>query len=129
MQRKMSGFTIQVNSTTITAAGTTNSLQVYNCLVDVVRIAKTSTARGVTEVPTNILTNMPARIRWTGGRERLQFDKQTHYRDATLHCRKGGVTITTKDRIKYNDEMFEIVDVQDFRNLGKLLKIGLKRIE
>jgi len=126
----MSGFTIQANSTVITATGTTNRLQVYNCLVNVVRVVKTSTARGNAEVPTNIVTNMLCRIRWRSGSERILFDKTTYFRDATLHCRvPAGVTITNKDRINYKGELFEIVDVQDFRNLGRLLSIEIKRIK
>jgi len=126
----MSGFIIQVNSTAIEVTGTTNSLQVYNCFVNVVRVARTNTAAGITEVETDVVTNMPCRIRWHTGKERMQFDKQTYYRDATLHCRiPAGISITNKDRISYKGETFEIVDVQDFRNLGRLLKIGLKRIK
>jgi len=126
----MSGFTIQANSTVITATGTTNRLQVYNCLVNVVRVARTNTAAGLTEVPTNIVTNMLCRIRWRSGSERILFDKTTYFRDATLHCRvPAGVTITNKDRINYKGELFEIIDIQDFRNLGRLLSIELKRIK
>lgn len=123
-------FTIQVNDTVIDVAGTTSSIGVYNCFVNVVRIVRTNTAVGISEEPSNVVANMPCRIRFHAGRERMQFDKQTWYRDATLHCRiPAGVTITTKDRIDYKGDIFEIVDVVDFRNLGKLLKIGLKRIE
>lgn len=127
----MSGYTIQVGQTVIVeAAGHTNSLSVYNCFVNVIRVVKTSTAVGISETPTTIVTNMPCRIRWHTGKEKLRFEKQTYYRDATLHCRiPAGVTITEKDRIVFNEETFEIVDVQDFRNLGKLLVIGMKRTE
>lgn len=124
----MSGFTIQVNDATIVASSAANALQIYNCLVNVVRIAEIDGPHGLDETPTNIVTNMPARIKWSRGKERLQFDKQTAYRDGTLHCRKpAGVIITTKDRISYNGEEFEITAVEDFRNLGRLLEIGIKR--
>lgn len=109
----------------------TSTCAVYNVTVNVVRTAKTNTARGLTEVPTNIVTNMACRIRWSRGRERLQFDKQTAFRDGTLHCRKpAGVTITPKDRISYNGEDYEIVSpIRDFRNLGRLLDMDIRRIE
>ncbi len=120
---------MNVGGTTI-ATSFTPSVAVYNIVVNVVRVAKTNTARGLAEVPTNIVTNMPARIRWSRGKERLQFDKVTYLRDAVLRCRKpAGVTITTKDRISFNGESFEIVSVVDFRNLGRLLVIDIKRIE
>lgn len=106
----------------------TAGFSVYNVTVNVVRIVKTITAHGNPEVPTNVVTNMPARIRWSRGKERLQFDKQTAYRDGTLHCRTPiGITITTKDRISYNGDDYEITAVEDFRNLGRLLAIGIKR--
>lgn len=115
---------------TIIATSFTPSVAVYNILVNVVRVTKVSGALGSAESEADLVTNMSARIRWARGKEKLQFNKQTYYRDATLHCRKpAGVTITTKDRISYNGESFEIVDVRDFRNLGRLLSIELKRLE
>lgn len=113
---------------TVQSSGAATAVAVYNITVDVVRVVKTNTARGLAEVPSNIVTNMPARIRWSRGKERLQFDKQTAYRDGTLHCRiPAGVTITTKDKISYNGNDYEITAVEDFRNLGRLLSIGIKR--
>lgn len=106
----------------------TAEFSVYNVVVNVVRIVKTNVGGIAGETPSNVVSNMPARIRWFRGKERLQFDKQTAYRDGTLHCRvPAGVTITTKDRISYNGEEFEITAVEDFRNLGRLLEIGIKR--
>lgn len=126
----MSGFTIQVNNTTIEASSTYNALQVYNCLVDVVRVTRTVEALGNPESLATLVANMPCRIRWTSGKERMLHDKTTHFIDATLHCRKvAGITITTKDRILYNGKYYEITDVQDFRNLGRLLVISLRKIE
>lgn len=119
-----------MNSTIVKATSTYNRLQVYNCFVNVVRVVRTNTAAGISEVPSNVVTNMPCRIRWHTGKERLQFDKQTYYRDATLHCRiPAGVTITNTDKIDYKGETFEIVDVRDFRNLGRLLAIELRKID
>lgn len=126
----MAGFTIHVNSTTIEASSTYNRLQVYNCLVDVVRVTRTVGALGNPESLDTVISNMPCRIRWTSGRERMLHDKTTHFIDATLHCRKvAGVAITNKDRILYGGKYYEITDVQDFRNLGRLLVITLRRLE
>ena len=126
----MSGFTISVNSTTIKASSTSNALKVYNCLVNVVRVTRTAQALGNPESLETLVSNMPCRIRWTSGRERMLHDKTTHFLDGVLHCRKpAGITITNKERILYKTQYYEIIDVQDFRNLGKLLVISLRKIE
>lgn len=126
----MSGFTIHVNSTTIKASSTSNALQIYNCLVDVIRVTKTTTGTGNPESLATLVSNMPCRIRWTSGRERMLHDKTTHFLDGVLHCRKpAGITITNKERILYKTQYYEITDVQDFRNLGRLLTISLRKIE
>lgn len=126
----MAGFTIHVNSTTIEASGTTNALAIHNCLVDVIRVTRTVQALGNPESLATLISNMPCHIKWTSGKERMLHDKTTHFLDATLHCRvQAGITITTKDRILYKTQYYEITDVQDFRNLGRLLVIGLRKIE
>jgi len=119
--------TIHVNGLEIGGVSTSNALAIYNVFVDIVRVTKINTALGMEEIETVIVSNHPAHIKWTRGSEKIQFDKTTHYRDATLRCRMTDVT--TKDRIKYRGESFEIVDVVDVRNLGQLLSMDLKRIE
>ena len=118
---------IHVNGTEIGGVSTSNALSIYNVFVDIVRVTRVNTALGMEEIETVIVSNHPAHIKWTRGTEKIQFDKTTHYRDATLRCRAADVT--TKDRIKYLGQMFEIVDLVDVRNLGQLLTMDLKRIE
>lgn len=120
-------FTIQAGSTVFEVTSHTNSVGVYNILVDVIRITKTNTAGGPTEAEAVLHANMPACIKWKSGGEKILFNKETHYLDALLRCRK--VDITTKDRIRYNAQDYEIVDLYDFENLGILLVIGLHKIE
>lgn len=124
----MAGFKIYVDGTTIAATSTANALKVYNCLVNVVRVAKTPTADGLVETPT-ILVTLMAHIKWRTGSERVLAAKDTHYLDATLHCRKpAGVTIKNTDRVVYNGKTYEIVDVYDLNNLGRLLVIELRKL-
>lgn len=125
----MAGFKISVGSTVITATSTANALRVYNCLVDIVRVAKTNTASGLVEAPVTLVTLM-AHIKWRRGSEKVLAAKETHYLDATLHCRKpAGVTIETTDKVVYNGKTYEIVDVYDLNNLGRLLVIELRKLE
>jgi len=119
--------TIHVNGTTIAGVSTSNALSIYNVFVDVVRVTRINTALGMEEIERVIVSNHPAHIKWKMGSEKIQFDKTTHYRDATLRCR--ATDVTTKDRIRYLDQMYEIVDVVDVRNLGQLLSMDIKRIE
>lgn len=126
----MAGFTIHVNSTTIVASGGTNALQVYNVLVDVIRTAKMNTALGMSEAESTLISNLQCTIKWKRGGERVMFNKVTHLLDAVLRCRKPAVvTITTTEQIKYKGVYYEIVDLYDYNNLGKLLVIALRKIK
>ena len=87
-----------------------------------------NSSTGLTEAVSVRYSNVAAHIKWRTGNERIQSDKVTYYRDATLRCRVPGA-ITTKDRIRYNDQDFEIVNVVDVNNLGRLVSIDIKRIE
>lgn len=122
----MAGFTIKVNSTTIVTSGGTNALKIYNCLVNVIRVTKTNVGGIAGESENTIHTNIPCTIKWKSGGEKILFNKETHYLDAVLRCRK--VDITTNDKIVYNSKTYEIVDLYDDNNLGKLLVIALRKI-
>lgn len=122
-------YTITAGGTSIELTRVVNSVGVYNITVDVIRNAITVGAMGNARTPTTIVANMPCMIRWTSGREKMLFNKQTHILDAVLRCRvPAGVTIVESDIVEYNSEQYEIVDVVDFRNLGTLLVIGLRKV-
>ena len=123
-------FQIQVGDTEIGVTSVVNSVSVYNIFCNVIRDTKVNSSEGLSLTPVTIVASMPCHIQWKGGREKVMFDKDTHYLDAVLHCRKpAGVTIVTTDRIYYNSEYYEIVDVRDFRNLGVLLKITIRKVK
>ncbi len=125
-------YTITVSGTAITASSNTNALQVYNVVVDVVRIDKISGSTGVVEMELVIAANVPAKIRWSRGSEKILFDKDTWLRDGTLRCRMIA-GITTNDRIRFVDQSgtsrdFEIIDVIDYRNLGTLMVLTIRKV-
>lgn len=121
---------MQINSTTIDITGHNPSLQIYNCTVDVLRPVKVVISTGVAESYTTLVSNWACAIRWKTGRERIMFDKTSYFMDAELTCRvPGGVTIKTTDRVVYNSDVFEIVGLTDIQNLGRRLRISIKRIE
>lgn len=123
-------YNIQVGDTAIDCTSFSNSVAVYNITVDVVRDSKTNTSTGIEITPVTIVTSMPGHIQWISGKEKVLFNKDTHYLDAILHCRvPAGVTIVTSDKIYYGSKYYHIVDVEDFRNLGVLLRIAIKKVE
>lgn len=100
----------------------------YNAKVNILRIAKTSNSMGGWTEAENVLhNNLPCRIVWGKGIEKIQFSKDTHYCDAKLFCRI--VDVTTKDRVAYGDKKYEIVDVSNPDNENKRLVLNLKLVE
>lgn len=122
-------YTIHVGETAIEATFVVNSVAVYNVLVDVIRDTKINSSEGIAITPVPLHVSVPCHIKWKGG-EKLLFKKQSHYVDAILSCRKPtGETIVETDRILYNEKYYEIVNINDVNNLGKLLQIAIKRVK
>jgi len=101
-----------------------------NAKVNILRIARVDNDPpdgGWTEVENVLHNNLPCRIVWAKGIEKIQFKKDTYYKDAKLFCRV--VDITTDDRVVYNSKKYEIVDVNNPDNRNKRLVLDLKLIE
>lgn len=97
----------------------------YNKTVDVMRITKTSDGMGGwTEAEVVHIDNLPCRINWLRGSERVQFDKDTYFRDAKLYC--AVVDITNKDRIVYDGITYEVVNVSNPDNMDRYLIVEMK---
>ncbi len=123
-------FVLKSGDTNIDVTAVVNDVAVYNITVDVIRLTKVGGSRGTTETPVTLVGSMLCYIKWMSGKEKILFNKETHLLDAVLHCRKpAGVTILVTDLIEYGGKQYEIVDVADFRNLGTLLVIGLKKVK
>lgn len=121
---------ITVNSTTIRITHHSPSLQIYNCIVDVVRPVKVTTSTGISESTNVLATNWLCAIKWKMGSEKILFDKETYFLDAILTCRViPGVTVETSDRIVYQGDVFEIVGIIDINNLGRRLRIAIRRLK
>lgn len=99
----------------------------YTTKVNVLRVTRTPTSMGNTEVETVLHYALPCRINWTSGRERMTFDKATHYRDATLYC--SVVDIATTDRVVHAGLKYEIVDVRNADEKSRQMVLDLKRIQ
>jgi len=99
-----------------------------NVKVNVFRIIKTTDALGGwTEVRNVLHNNLPCRINWKRGNEKLFFAKNTYFRDAKMFCRV--VDIAVKDEVQYNGKIYEVVDVADVDNSDRYMSVDLKLIE
>ena len=99
-----------------------------NIKVNVIRVTKTSEALGGwTEDETTLHENLPCRINWKRGSEKIYTDKNTYFRDARLFCKV--VDIDVKDRIQYNSKTYEIVDVSNVDESNIYMVLDLKLIQ
>ena len=98
----------------------------FNAKVNVIRFSKVSDGLGGwQEAETVLHQNLPCRINWVRGSERIQFDREAYYQDAKMYCRV--VDITTRDRVDYAGVTFEIVNVSNVDEMGRYLIIDLRR--
>lgn len=105
------------------------SLQsLYNSKVNILRVTKTAGALGgFTEVETVLHLNLPCRINWKRGTEKIFFGKNSYFRDGKLYC--SVVDVTVKDRVHYNGVSYKIVDVNNIDEVGTFLTMDIKLIE
>jgi head-tail adaptor len=100
----------------------------YNVKVNIKKITKASDGMGgFTEAKAVLHKNLPCRINWSSGNERVQFDKNTYYRDAKLFC--DIVDITEEDVVVYDGIEYEIVNINNVDNLNKFLTIDIKLVK
>lgn len=123
------GVNVRINDTTIEIDAHSPSLQIYNCIVDVVRPVRVTTSTGRQESDDTLASNWPCAIKWKSGTEKVLFNKDTYFLDAILISRViPGVTVKQSDRVIFDGDTFEIVDVRDVNNLHRRLRIALRRV-
>lgn len=100
----------------------------YNATVDVLRITRTSDGMGgSTEVEVVHINDLPCRINWSRGSERIMFGKDSWFRDAKMYC--GIVDIQTKERILYDSKTYEVVNVSNVDNMDRFLTVEMRLVE
>jgi len=100
-------------------------MNLYNSKIDVYRTDKISDGMGSWYTTENLVyENLPCRINWVKGAEKIQFDKNTYYRDGKVYCRP--VEITTDYCIKYNGVTYDVVNVSNVDNMNRLLVLEIK---
>jgi len=98
-----------------------------NAKVNILRITSTTSAMGETETENVLHTNLPCRINWKRGSEKIFFAKNSYFRDGKLFCRV--VDITGKDRVQYKSKVYQIVDVNNVDESDRLLVLDIRIIE
>jgi len=99
----------------------------FNSKVNILRITNTPSAMGQTEVANVLHNNLPCRINWKRGSEKIFFAKNSYFRDGKLYCRV--VDVTVKDRVQYKSKIYQIVDVNNVDEVNRFLVLDLKLIE
>ena len=99
----------------------------FNAKVNILRIGKAPGAMGSVEVANVLHNNLPCRINWKRGKEKIFFNKESHFSDAKLFCRV--VDITNKDRVQYKGKVYQIADNVNPDECDRLLVLDLKLIE
>ena len=99
-----------------------------NSKVDIIRITKTKgELGGFTEAETTLHNNLPCRINWKRGSEKIFFAKNTYFRDARMFCKV--VDIDVKDKVRYNSKTYEIVDIANVDESSRYMTLDLKLTE
>jgi len=102
----------------------------FNKKVNILRVTKTTNPGGLggyTEADAVLHSNLPCRINWKKGSEKIWTNKNTYFRDARLYCRV--VDMTTKDKLQYNNTIYDIVDVSNVDEAGRFIAVDFKIIQ
>lgn len=99
----------------------------FKTKVNIIRITSAPGAMGQTEVANVLHNNLPCRINWKRGSQKIFFAKDTYFRDAKLFCKV--VDVTVKDRVQYGSRTYQIVDVSNVDEVSRFLVLDLKLVE
>ncbi|KKK95665.1 hypothetical protein LCGC14_2670520 [marine sediment metagenome] len=100
----------------------------YNSKINIIRVTTAPDSMGgQAESETTLHNNLPCRINWSRGSEKIIFGRTAYYRDAKVYCSVKDITV--KDRVVYSSKTYEIVDVSNPDNVNKYMILDVKLIE
>lgn len=100
----------------------------YNKKINILRGSRVKDELGSWKVIEETLhEDLPCRINWTKGTEKIQFNKTTHYCDAKIFC--GVIDVTIKDVVLYNEKRYEILNVINFDDVNRYMRLEVLKIE
>lgn len=76
------------------------------------------------QTPYDKFTDVPCRVTFSQGQEKLMFAKDTWVRDAKVHC--AVLDITVEDRLVYDGIEYDIVDVKP-DGTNRFLVLNIKK--
>jgi head-tail adaptor len=79
------------------------------------------------QTPYDKYTDVPCRIAWSQGQEKIMVGKDSWFRDAKVYCAVRD--ITTQDKLIYKDQEYDIVDVANPGEAGRFMVLSIKRHE
>ena len=99
----------------------------YKSKINVLRISRQSDGQGGwTKLSAILHENVPCRINWKKGIEKIFFDKNSYFRDAVIYCRV--IDVTNEDMIEYNGTKYEIVDVANPDEVNRYMVITMRKV-
>ena len=103
-------------------------MQHLNAKIDVLESTSSQDAAGrlsVTWAVKTWMSDVPCRINWSAGTEKIMFDQETHIRDAKLYLHV--LDIAVADIIEYDSIYYDIVDVINPDNANKFMRLDVKK--
>ncbi len=99
----------------------------YKSKINILRVSRTSDGMGGwTKLPAMLHENVPCRINWKKGIEKIFFDKNSYFRDAVVYC--GVIEVTNQDIVEYNGTQYEIVSVANPDECNKYMVIEMRLV-
>lgn len=99
----------------------------YKSKINILRVSRASDGMGGwTKVSAMLHENIPCRINWKKGTEKIFFDKNSHFRDAVVYC--NGLDVTNQDIVEYNGTKYEIVNVANPDEVNRYLVIEIRLV-
>jgi len=99
----------------------------YKSKINILRVARVEDGQGGwTKVPNVINQNVPCRINWKKGMEKIIFDKNSYFRDAVIYC--AVVDVTNQDIIEYKGTQYEVVSVANPDEVNRYMIIEMRLV-
>ena len=99
----------------------------YKSKINILRVSRVpDDMGGWTKLSAMLHKNVPCRINWKKGIEKIFFDKNSYFRDAVIYC--NVIDVTNQDIIEYNNTQYEIVSVANPDEVNKYMVIEMRLV-
>jgi len=99
----------------------------YKSKINILRPARVPDGQGGwTKVHNVINQDVPCRINWKKGTEKIFFGKNSYFRDAVIYCSK--IDIINEDMIEYDGTRYEVVDVANPDEVNRYMILTVRKV-